>query len=263
MKDPNLYNINQLRGLNAEPLANSQEDDPFKLALDASIQEQVDLLLQEQDPSISQLLPREARRKKLEKEVRESLDFSELEKQIVLAVKILETEGHRYLTHDEHSSLLENLDQLRHQLDAIQFSDVNDESLRKAYAIPAKGLESILKIAIEKFNKEELLNSQAIFTFLSTLNPYDADYAYRLGIVAQKNEQYKTALQAYNAALSLDPQLIGAHLYAALCHIKCERKDEASKEVELAKEMMKRIEVNEDWHQLLAYIERMLGESKV
>lgn len=259
MKDPAFYKTKNALDAASSINPEQEENDPFKLALEASIQEQIDTLMKEIDPTSLKMIPPEVRRAKLEKELRDSLDFSELGEQVATAINIFENEGQEYLTQEEHSTLLENLEQLRRQLDALEFSELGEETLRKAYAIPPEGLDLILKIGTEKFNQGKLNDSVAIFTFLSTLNPDDADYPYRLGIVAQKNEQYDQALQAYKTALALNPQLVGAHLFSAVCHFNCKRNEDVLKEVTEAKNILKTTDNKEEWPQLITYIEKLVA----
>lgn len=265
MHDPSLYDLmhgnqNNIKKKVLDKNPTNKKNDPFEIALEENIQHQVDELMKEQDLHELKLLNPAGIRAKLEQEVRQSLDQSEFEQHIAKAVNILETEGNRYFSSEEEMVLNEDLNNLRNRLNTMEFAQTGNVNFDDIYKISTESMDSILRVAIAKFDEGLLEDSLALFTFLSLLDGKNADYAYRLGIISQKNQRYDLALMAYKNASELDSNMIAPHYFAAECYLVFDKKDEALKELTEAKNILK-IGNQEEWNDLIADMERQLSSA--
>lgn len=234
------------------------EQESFESALENSIQKYVDELLKEEHPA-DNLLPLAARREKLIHEVRESLDQGDLESHVATAVSIFMNEGQRYLSNQEYAGLAKDIDDLRTRVKSVDPRSIDENKIKAIYAISPQSLDSIFKIGLAKFNEGSLPECLSIFTFLTTIKSDDADYKYRLGLIAQKNACYDVALRAYTDATKLDPQLIGAHIFASECHLIKGHKEAAVKELNEAKDIFNKYDVDQGWKDQISNMETLLA----
>ncbi len=235
-----------------------KEKDRYEIARDKYIKEQVDVLMQEGNPN-NKLLSSELRREKLEQELRNTLDSTEVEGFLLDAVKIVHSQGKQYLDEKSYTALIEELNQVRDRLEVIDLENLDEEKLREAFSISPEGQSSILKIAIAKFNEGLLSEALSIFTFLSNLDFSNYDYAYRLGLIAQQNGRNDLALQAFTEVSQLNPEFIGSHLFAAQCYLDMHERENAIKELSEAKELLKSTEGGEEWRELIVNFEQLLA----
>lgn len=261
MHDPALYDLlHQERTQKQTSLfTQSLEGElSFEQAFEKSVNEYVDSLLEKQDPAAIQFISPSARREKIENEIREASNFSEIEGYVATAIHILDKEGLKYLSQEENALLQEDLDQLRLRIEALPFDQLNDESLKTAFSISEPCQELMLKIGIAKFEEDLLPDSLAILSFLSLLDSENAEYAYRFGIIAQKNGRDEEALRAYVQASNLDPLMMGPCLFAAQCHFNRKELKEALIELQKAKNILSSSEENKEWLPFIAAMESLL-----
>jgi tetratricopeptide (TPR) repeat protein len=236
----------------------SVEKDQFDLALDKIIEEYVDAKMQEDDPSKNLLSSPQLRRAKFAAEIRENLNATEVENQVTAAISVLENEGLAYFGQEDYQLLMDNLDLLYKQLNSINLSEVNHESLKSALSIPQPVLDLIFNFAIEKHNQQLLFDSLSLFAFLSILKDDEPEYAYRVGLVAQECERYDQALRAYQTASQIAPQFIGTHIFSIQCYLKIGQYVNALAELEKAREILKSSKVEEFWQKHLLDMEALL-----
>jgi hypothetical protein len=75
------------------PMTTPKLNDPYSVAIEKSIQEEVDIMLANQDPNQKKFLPLKTHRAKLEQELRQSIDLSEFGDHVTIAINILIKEG--------------------------------------------------------------------------------------------------------------------------------------------------------------------------
>jgi tetratricopeptide (TPR) repeat protein len=232
-----------------------------EIAYEEAIQNQVDYLMSLEDGQANSLLPPAARRAKIEHEVRALADFSEFGKTIALAFEILRNEGLALLGNDHDNEILQDsLDKLSEQLEDLELNDLTDDKLKEAYSMSPESKQLILKVGIEKYRHEKFKDSLMIFTLLSTIDDEEPDYWYKLGLMAQKTENYGLAREAFSKTSQLAPDFIGAHVFAAECDLKIGRRGDALTELKKAKECLSKNK-SDDWQDQIFEIERMLAES--
>jgi tetratricopeptide (TPR) repeat protein len=260
--DPALFDLmhgvmpNKMGG--GSSLKGAIKKDPFDAAIEKAIKQEVDTMLADEDPSQNRFISLQAKRSKLEQEVRESLDMSAFGNHIESAIGILKKEGWQSLEKEEFELLVKELDNLSQKLANLKPDSLNNENLTAALTIEQSNLNSILKVGIAKINEGLMSESLSIFTFLSTLDAADPEYWYRLGLVAQKCEQYPLALRAFAAASLLAPDFIGSRVFAAESHLALNQRENALAEIEEAKKLLKTIPNNEEWTKRVADIDTLI-----
>ncbi|MBA2727020.1 MAG: hypothetical protein H0U49_02465 [Parachlamydiaceae bacterium] len=244
------------------PMVNTNTNDPFGSVIEKSIQEEVDLMLANEDPNQKKFLSVQARRTKLEDELRESLDLSEFGKHVTIATNIIKNEGDQYLEKQEFDLLIEGLNNLQKQMSKLDPNNLNDDAIKEALTLTPTNLASIQKIGIAKFSDGHMPESLSIFALLSALDSQEPDYWYRLGLVAQKCEQYDLALRAFALTSLFAPEFIGAHIFAAECYLNLEKYEDALAEVNEIKKILETTKVNDEWQARLIDIEKLLSAAK-
>jgi len=260
MPDPLMYDM--LRGLSAyqkeKNEAPKEEEESSEKALDASIRREVDLLISELNPDHNQFLSRQQMRKKLEMEIREAIDCHELGQHIKAAISLLEHEGRHHIDESDHGNLMQEIENLRMHMKSIDVAHIDKEMLKAALNFSESGQASILQIGVAKFIEERFPESLSIFAFLSTIASEDPDYWYRLGLAAQKCENYELALSAYGATANLAPEFVGARIFSAQCNLICNQRDMAMVQLNVAKDLLKTSILDEEWRQHVTDIENLI-----
>lgn len=89
-----------------------------------------------------------------------------------------------------------------------------------------------------RFLREERFNDAFdAFIFLTTLNPYNADYWIGLGMAAQMEGDYETAINAYEMAAIVDKGSPAPYLYLAKCLFAMNERRCALEALDLALEL--------------------------
>lgn len=186
MRDPLLFSMFQGPPLKSKTKSDFiyKEKNPFDVALDANISNEVDRLMSEQDPHSNPLLSIAHMRKKFEMAILEDLNCGEIGKHIITAIAILRNEGNHYLSDTDQESLMLDIDELRKQVANLDLNELDGESLKTALTISDRSLAAILQVSTAKFIEERFLESLSMFSFLSTLASAEPDSWYRLGLVA-------------------------------------------------------------------------------
>lgn len=261
MSDPALYDMFHQEETEKQTSASTQPDEAelsFNQAFEKSLNDYVDTLVEKQGPGAFKFISPSARREKIENEVRDTFNCSDIEGYIATSIDIIENEGLKYLSQEENATLLEDLDRLRLRIETLRFDQLDDESLKIAFSIPDSGKEFLLKIGITKFEEELLSDSLAILSFLSLLDSENPEYAYKVGILAQKMGRDEEALRAYSKASNLDPTMIGPYLFAAQCRFNRKDHQNALIELQKAKNILNSSEENKEWFSLIADMESLL-----
>ncbi|MBA3238171.1 MAG: hypothetical protein H0T62_07490 [Parachlamydiaceae bacterium] len=237
--------------------------DSYEVAFEEAIHEQVNSLMASREGIENKMLSPGEKRAQLEQKVRASLDFAEFGSYIESAFKIIRTDGPQYLDKADYKSVMDSLDKLNQQLTSLDITKLCGNSLRNALVLPKKIQQLILKVGIDKFITESYDNSLALFSFLSLTDPEEPDYWYRLGLVAQKCENYVLALKAFAATSLLAPDFIGARIFAAQCYLHSGSGDDAEAELLEATRILKgSAEMAGEWQKYVEDIDVLLAEFK-
>lgn len=181
--------------------------------------------------------------------------INDLALQIKTALKVVFSEGSRYLSEKENDKLISELSKVKKNLDKIGIKDITETMLQPLAKISDESIYSIYQIAQAKFLEEENVECLALFSFLCHLNPDNAENWFRLGVAAQQNENFEMASRAYAAALMIDPKHVGAKIFSAECFAERNLYPEAKKELAAAKKLIKDVKTDQMWVDLLPVVE--------
>lgn len=234
----------------------------YEIALDAAIQAQADLLMSEADPAENKLVPAAVKRAKLEKELQEALDLSELDRQMDKALKLLFGEGEKYLAAPAFQELIDHFSKAKSRLAALNLDVVKEEKLYVILGLSEGDLASIYTMGIAKFNEGLLHDSFALFSLLSALDEQQPDYWFRLGAIAQNLDDYEFALRAYAAAIYFAPDHLAARLLSAECYVKIGQIDDAKAEYEEAKRIEPSSKTELPWQEQMKNIEFLITNAR-
>lgn len=253
MTDPYLYELMHQKVL----IEGEQDQDTYADAYENEIHKIVDEIVNDQqNPG---LLPSDVYRTKVEKEIRDLTCTADFGDRIQLSIDIIRKEGAEYLDGEAFSALIENLDLIAKNFQELDSENINDESLANSLEVTPSNSSSILKIGIEKFQTGLFLDSLAIFTFLTLLNPDDPDYWFKYGITAAHEGKYELALKAYEASSSFAPEFIGPYLFSAECCLALGQRDSAQQFLNKIKTLN---ELNSsEWQEYIDKIEKQLIET--
>jgi len=265
MNDPNLYralhsNLN-FKSKNTSILPEVVEKNHFELALEKTIKDYVQDLIENEDPVKMNLVSPAVRQSQLIKEVKEDLDMADFGEFIKIAVTTFCDEGQRYLNKHEYNILIGELEKLRHQLETLDLTHLEDGDFKKALEIPTEIREFMLKIGIAKFTEELYPASLSIFSFLSAVDSDDPDYWYRLGLVAQQSERYDLAIRSFEASANLAPDFIGTKIFNAQCLLNLGRREDALAALSGIKDRLLISPDREKWEEHLVEVEKLLSLS--
>ncbi|MBA2369024.1 MAG: tetratricopeptide repeat protein [Candidatus Protochlamydia sp.] len=228
--------------------------DKFELALEKEIAAHIESLHFESNSN--QYKTTEMQKTQKREEMQAGLEMPELENNISLAFSTLLSTGSAYLSPDLNEEMVSELTSIKLKLDVLNLDQsLPNGTFQELFNVTDSVMNGILKIGVEKFHEKELKTSIALFTFLTTLNPGNVDYLYRLGMAAQMNENFDLALKAFSAVLELNPQLLGAWLFACECSLHTGDQAQASAYFKQAKELTKDRVLNESWKKLISNLE--------
>lgn len=96
-------------------------------------------------------------------------------------------------------------------------------------------VEEVYSAGYTLYAKKEFDQALAAFAALIQLSPYVDKHWIAIGAAAQGKEDYSDALHAYEVALTLNEENVGAYFYAAQC---CYALDQVDKAVEYLKKVV-------------------------
>lgn len=257
MPDPYLYAMMHGRKSAVPP---AKIKDSFELEIEKNINEYIESLHIDEEYAQNLYVTPEMKKAQIRTEIETSMKVSELENYIAEAFKILIVEGRDYLENEPFLEMEEQIKSIGAKLDADQSST---ETFQSSLKISNSVMTSILRIAVAKYEATDYPKSLSILILLSVLNSRNPDYWYRLGVVAQKCENYELALQALNNALDLRPDLFEAYLFASECYLFMNQTESAKIYFEKGKELVLANLYEEDaheemWGELISELEMVL-----
>lgn len=209
-----------------------------------------------QDPLLSPQL----KRARLKEELVDGVQMPELTEQLERAVQIIQNEGVKILSFDQYAHLIEAFSEARIRLEQL---DLSKSSLKNNWGTllqlnDGDTIASLYKMGLVKYEQEQFFDSLALFSLLTALNPEESENWYRMGIAAHNCDKLDLALNAYHTAWELNPDLIGARLFAAQCHVKLHENQAAKELCDEVQVLMAKKEPDALWSALLGNMQMFL-----
>jgi tetratricopeptide (TPR) repeat protein len=246
----------------ATSISSEEKKNRFEVATEKAIDDHIETLTFDEDnPVGNKLVTPEMQRSRVKAELKEKAKLPELSAFIESAFKILTSEGGNYLDKDHTESMNKDF---ASGLDVLQKIDLNSpasENFQALLHFSDSTMDSIFKIALEKFNELQYSDSLSLFILLTTLNPENPDYWYRAGILAQKCENYELATRLFSAATDIDPVLIGPRVFLIDCYLKREMISEAKVAYAEAMEINEVAQIEDSWKEMLSIYDALLNKS--
>ncbi|MBA3237112.1 MAG: hypothetical protein H0T62_02025 [Parachlamydiaceae bacterium] len=204
------------------------------------------------------LIPDSIRRVKIKEDLKNSVNFLNIDMDLNESFEILTNDGLLYLEKEESQEMITQILGIPLYIDQVDFNKPLKESLSTFLHISDSVMLSIFKIGIAKYNEMAYEASFSIFFLLSSLDHANEEGWYRLGIVAVHLEKINLALQAFAYAIYLNADLLGARLFSAQCYIKLGEVESAKAEITEVKNIIGRSSPEPIWIELLTNIEEQL-----
>lgn len=224
MSDPYLESLLKGKGsLRKEGGSQEKSLDRFEIEYNKIVKNYLD----EQVVDVNAATPPGLRFIKMQSELKDSLQFSELNQHFETLLNVVVLEGKYYLEQRIYDKVVENFKAALKILEIIQIESLQQESLGDLLKISLETRDALFKIAIAKFQEKQFLISFSFFVMLAVFQPEHFDYWYRSGVLAQYCQNYEYALKAYALAFSLNDSLIEARIFSIECYLELNQKQDA------------------------------------
>lgn len=238
------------------------EKDKFELAEDKLLDSFIEKFSLLESSQLNKLIPDSIKKAKIKEDLRKSIKCLDLDINLGPAFEILIKDRHLHIEEDRYEEMVTQLLDIPVYIEKIDLSQPVEEKLYILFQISQSTMQSILNIGLAKYNEEEFEASLSIFYLLSALDRNNADYWYRLGIVAIQTEKLNLALQGFAYAIYLNREFMGARIFSAQCYIKLGEIENAKAELVEIKKNSAKISSERIWRELIANIEYDLKVSK-
>lgn len=205
------------------------------------------------------LVPPKLKKAQLKEELKSAIQLPSLHEQMQAACDLLAHNGSSYINGEIYLQLLNEFLSIDDTIDHLDLAADLSGDLQTIFNISDPVMEAILQMAIAKFQEEDYQDSLALLSLLTTLKSSSDDYWFRLGIAAQKSHKFELALKAYDIAIELNPELIGARLFSIECYLHKDDHETASTRLQAVKELTNTIELEEVWQKFLKNIEKAIS----
>ncbi len=211
------------------------------------------------DGEWNSLIPSHLRHDKIKEDLKADAQLPELSILLECAIKILSTEDSKhYLDLRDYEKMVKQFSEAGDYIEKIDLTKPIEEDYASLLHFDDSTMQSIFKIAQEKYNENKIEESFSIFALLSTLKPETFDYWYRMGIIAHQMQQYAFALKAFTNATYFYPDLLGSRIFSADCHLKLGQIENAKTELNEAKILMEKEQPESYWLDLYSQFENNL-----
>lgn len=232
-------------------------DPDFEKEVDSLADDLAEKAAQEQKDE-NKLLPFDALKERIKEEIKDSLLMRKLGRTLFQATSIINDEGTN-LSQDERQHLIADFAKALERLDKMELNDLDNKTFQQITEITQKTLDIIEVIGQHKYAQGDYRGCSALFTLLCLLNPVNFNYWTRLGIAKQECQNFEEALDAYDQALTLNPEDVRDHLFSAECFVRLGDKNQAKDECKTIKDLINN-EKNQDWDNYLSSLERAVND---
>lgn len=228
--------------------------------LEKQIDKSADALVADEGFNSIQLMTPEVKRSKKKLEIKEVLEFSDLQKQMEVAITILLSEGASYLGDEAHQALVRDLSNVLANVSSA-IEDPANLDVEEKIKISDTSVQSIADVATKKFDEGSFTECLALFSLLTLLKPNVSEFWFRYGITAQITGNYVLAASAYTVASELNPEFFASHLFAAECYARSHQLELAKVELNAAKMIANSTEVDSELLDLQTKIQEIIDQS--
>jgi tetratricopeptide (TPR) repeat protein len=243
-----------------------RQKNQFEIEIDKEIEAYIDTLdLEDADPEKVRLVSKEMKRAHIKAELQAQAKLPELTDQLTMAFKVLHDEAREILTETEFLSLQSDLQEADKTFEQMDGKTPITTNYKEILHLQDSTIDSISKVAVERFNQSLYAESLSLFVLLATLIPENADYWYRAGILASKCEKYELALRFFKAASTLNQDSIAPLIFSIDCYLKQNMEPEAKqlyseiKQKSVKGDESNGDESNNDWSDVLSYYDSILN----
>lgn len=235
----------------------NRKKDKYDEVISKEIKLYVDSLPMEEETAGSQLVSPKMKRNRLIEVLTEEVKMTELAEHIEKSLSFIRSEGAHYLERLAYERLLFSFQKSRKLLDQWDLKQELTKDYQEMMGLSNEEMGSVYQIANGAYKEERYEASLSLFVFLAALQPSNPDYWFRMGIAAEKNNLMDQALKAYEITNSLVPEFIGARLLAAQVYFLKDLSKEAKEQVDEAKKIKEKEEIEPVWLDLLATLETL------
>jgi tetratricopeptide (TPR) repeat protein len=250
---PDLYLMSLMRG---EITIKKTPKSKFDVAAEKYIDLHIASLKLEDDNWENKLVSLPMKKAQLKQELLSSLNSADFDVPLARGLKVIISEGAKYLDPEVYSSIKEAFSKMSKRLEELD--PLKEDELGSWSFVSDEVLKGIIKVALEKFAEEDYISCSGIFSVLATLESSNDDFWYRLGIAAQQHEDHNLASKAYIEAIKINPEHIGARLFLVECYNKLSQPLEAKEEFEKILSLSKSSELTPEWLFLINNLAIML-----
>ncbi|NGX57307.1 MAG: hypothetical protein K940chlam3_00197 [Chlamydiae bacterium] len=179
----------------------------------------VDIIMEERGPlEPSKLIPMEVLELQARSEIREMLRFNEEAQNIKNALHVLAVVGPQIHGQQYMEKMFEELHGVGERMEEFADRIANEPNkIIDIIGISYESLESILIIAKDQYENNQMKSAEHLYFLLTTFCPFNADFWFCLGSARQNQEKYIEATQNYIKAAEVDTKDPLPYLYAAEC----------------------------------------------
>lgn len=224
------------------------EKDKFELAIDKEIE---GLIEDEESALPNPMISKDMKKMKLKKNLQENDISNKLNNHIQDAIQLIYDEKGHHLSEEEFQLIESDLVKASLTLEELDLDIINyRQNIHEILSFSDETLQIMHRLATDKFQEKCYRECLAIMVFLSTLEQNNSEQWFHLGIAAHKNEDPELAIEAYTAAISLDPKIVGARLLASECFLTLNKKQNALELIDEVRNLSLEEELNPEWQQL-------------
>ena len=257
MSDP--YLMAMMRGeFSGQKTKATVPKDKFDMAAEKYLEQYVETLDLEIDDGRNQLDTLEVKKARMCLQIMSELRFKELDSLVIKGLKYVVAEGAQFLDQGLYGAMLDQFTEMGEHLEDLDFD--KPENFNDWSNLTQDVLDGIVRIGIAAYGRGQYALCLSMFALLASVKSDNADYWLRLGIAAQKNEDYELALKAYTFAIKINPVLIEARLFSAECYLKKSLVQNAKEELVEAKELSKIVQLDETLSAFLSVMEEIIAE---
>ncbi|MBA3238343.1 MAG: hypothetical protein H0T62_08385 [Parachlamydiaceae bacterium] len=229
--------------------------DKFENAEDKLLDDFIDKFSLLEASQINKLIPESIKKAKIKEDLKSSIKCLDFDINLGPAFEILFKDRHLHIEEDKYEEMVIQLLNIADYIEQIDFSKPIEESFYSLFHISPSTMQSMFQIGIAKYNEEEFESSLSIFYLISSLDQTNADYWYRLGIIAIQIEKLNLALQGFAYAIFYNRDLMGARIFSAQCYLKLGEIEDAKAELTEIKKNSAKISSEPIWRELIANLE--------